>query len=307
MNASIPIVSVIITAYNREKFIAEAIESVLASIYTNFELIISDDASTDGTVPIARSFEDRDKRVKVFINEYNLGDYPNRNKAASYAKGKYLKYVDSDDLITPDGLERMVTAMEHFSEAAFGISQFIHDGAIVYPQLLSPQMAYQQHYNGMELFSYGPVGAIIKKEVFDRVGGFKKERYISDTELWLKLASVYPTVKLQPGLVVWRQHPTQEYSVGNNSFSYLRLTYPMDMSFLSSSGCPLNLEEIKKIKKRLQWKHARDILSLAFKKNKVKMALVIYKESGLSLFQLLNGARTYDSVKKSFTDINTIV
>src|SRR3954447_2239406 len=103
-----PLVSILMTAFNREKYIGEAIQSVLDSSYTNLELIIVDDNSTDRTVEIARSYQKKDVRIKVFINERQLGDYPNRNKAASYATGKYIKYVDSDDYIYPRGLEMMV-------------------------------------------------------------------------------------------------------------------------------------------------------------------------------------------------------
>ena len=116
----LPRVSVLMTAYNREKYIAEAIESVLASTYTNYELIIMDDGSSDNTVNIARSFEIKDRRVKVFKNETNLGQFPNRNMAATYAQGTYLKYVDSDDVIYPYTLEMMVNNMEQFPEAALG-------------------------------------------------------------------------------------------------------------------------------------------------------------------------------------------
>src|SRR6476646_10196463 len=96
------LVSVLMTAYNREKYIAEAVESVLASTYTNFELIVVDDGSTDNTVTIAKSFEARDYRIKLYINEKNLGDYPNRNKAAGYASGEYIVFVDSDDWMLKD-------------------------------------------------------------------------------------------------------------------------------------------------------------------------------------------------------------
>src|SRR5271156_3108445 len=102
------------TAYNREKYIAQAIDSILESTYKNFELIIVDDCSKDKTVEIAKGYAQKDSRVKVFINEKNLGDYPNRNKAASYANGKYLKYVDSDDVVYPTGLEVFVNSMEQF-------------------------------------------------------------------------------------------------------------------------------------------------------------------------------------------------
>ena len=92
------------TEFKRDNFIKEAIESVLNSTYQNFELIIVDDASTDQTVSIAKEFALRDQRIKVYVNDQNLGDYPNRNKAASYAIGKYIKYLDSDDRIKPAGL-----------------------------------------------------------------------------------------------------------------------------------------------------------------------------------------------------------
>ena len=90
MNSSL--VSVLMTAYNRQQYIAEAIQSVIANTYQNWELIIVDDRSNGDTVAIAKKFAEKDNRIKVYINENNLGDYPNRNKAVSLAKGKYLKY-----------------------------------------------------------------------------------------------------------------------------------------------------------------------------------------------------------------------
>src|SRR6186713_1635409 len=104
-----PLVSVLMTSYNREKYISDAIESVLASTYVNFEVIVVDDCSKDRTVELARSYAERDSRIKIYENEKNLGDYPNRNRAATYAKGKYLKYIDADDYIYPWGLELLIS------------------------------------------------------------------------------------------------------------------------------------------------------------------------------------------------------
>jgi len=94
-------VSILTTVYNREKHLAACINSVLACSYQDWELIIVDDVSTDASVAIAKSYEQKDARIKVYVNDKNLGDYPNRNKAASYAKGKYIKYLDADDIIYP--------------------------------------------------------------------------------------------------------------------------------------------------------------------------------------------------------------
>ena len=90
------------TAYNREQYIAEAIESVLASTFQDFELIIVDDCSTDATVTIARKYEQQNIRIKVYVNEVNLGQFKNRNKAVSFANGTYIKFFDSDDIMNSD-------------------------------------------------------------------------------------------------------------------------------------------------------------------------------------------------------------
>src|ERR1700710_1673857 len=103
-----PLVSVLLTAWNREKYVGEAIERVLATTFTDFELIIVDDASTDGTVDIIRQYAEKDKRIRFYVNEKNIGDYPNRNKVASYATGKYLKYTDSDDVLYAHALQVLV-------------------------------------------------------------------------------------------------------------------------------------------------------------------------------------------------------
>ncbi|HMI62055.1 MAG TPA: glycosyltransferase family A protein, partial [Puia sp.] len=140
-----PLVSILMTAYNREKYIGAAIESVLASTYTQFELIVVDDRSKDRTVEIARGYEAKDSRLRVYINETNLGDYPNRNQAASYAKGVYLKYVDADDYIYPWGLELLVRMMEQFPDCGWGLCSLPQNIKEPFPIRLTPVEAYQYH------------------------------------------------------------------------------------------------------------------------------------------------------------------
>ena len=99
-----PKVSILTTVFNREAYLGACIESVQLSGFRDYEHIIVDDRSSDNSVEIANSYASGDPRIKVFVNETNLGDYPNRNQAASHAIGKYLKYVDADDLIYPWGI-----------------------------------------------------------------------------------------------------------------------------------------------------------------------------------------------------------
>lgn len=245
---STPLVSVLMTAYNRGKYIGEAIESVLASTYTNFELIIVDDRSTDNTVSIAQAYAGKDNRIHVHVNEHNLGDYPNRNKAATFARGKYLKYVDADDRIYPRGLEILVDCMEMFPEAGYGLCSFEQHQQFLYPILLKPAEAYRQHYSSKGIFSRAPLSAIIKRDVFEKTGGFAPTRMTGDYEMWHRLSLTYPVVIMQQGLIWYRKHDEQEM----NHFRKFEFRYNrISLDYLRNPACPLDdakrTEEQKKI------------------------------------------------------------
>jgi len=276
-----PIVSVLMTAYNREKYIAASIESVLDSTYTDFELIIVDDGSSDRTVEIARTYEVKDARIRVYINEKNLGDYFNRNKAASYAKGKYIKYVDSDDLIYPHGLEVMVRCMEMYPEAAVGFMGLLNQEERPYPFVLQPEEAYQYHFYKRGLFDTGPTGLIFVTEKFREIGGFSGKRYVGDLEINLKLAARFPVVKMPASLVYWQQHEGQEFVIGRNSTGYLELELPVVQAELSNKACPLPASQREKIVEYYRKVSARQLIRLALLKRNPALALKIYK--GLSL------------------------
>ncbi len=244
-----PLVSVLMTAYNREQYIAAAIESVLHSTYTNFELIIVDDCSADNTVATARNYAEKDQRIKVSVNKKNLGDYPNRNHAASLAVGKYIKYLDSDDIMYPHCLEAMVNCMERFPEAGYGLSA-VYDAKGPYPFILSQHDAYIEHFYGFGHFHRAPGSAIILKEAFEQVGGFSGKRMIGDTELWFILSRNFPLVKMPMGLVWSRLHDAQESS-SSYADNYAVLTKQVINEAFAHRDCPLSTSEKAAIKKIL--------------------------------------------------------
>lgn len=253
-----PLVSVLMTCYNRQSYIATAIESVLASTYSNFELIIVDDRSTDQTVGIVNQFAAKDERIKVRLNERNLGDYPNRNRAASFATGKYVKYVDSDDYIYPNGLEIMVRSMERFPEAGFGLCSLKADTEKPFPFMLYSKEAYQYHFFGPGLFHKGPLDAIFLKSAFDEMGGFKEQRMISDTDMWHRMALRYPVVLMPNGIVWQRRHPEQEL-IAQKHFIYEG--EKIKWKYLQSEQCKLTRQEITIIKKKRLKRYLGFILS----------------------------------------------
>lgn len=256
MDGNTPLVSVLMTAYNREKYIAEAIESVLASTYIHFELIIVDDCSTDSTVQITNRYAAGDKRIKVYVNEKNLGDYPNRNKAASYASGKYIKYLDADDLIYPWGLEVMVNAMISFPEAGFGLSSKVSN-AKPFPILITPVDIYKEHFFGYGHFERAPGSSIIRTDVFRQLNGFSGERMVGDLEFWLRISRFYPMVKFPLDLYWNRVHSEQEVQSAYAREIYPGRTKELVKAALEHPDCPLNKIELNKIKKRIikkKWK-----------------------------------------------------
>lgn len=123
-----PKVSVIIPAYNTEAYIAKAIQSALEQTLSDIEVIIVDDGSSDKTVEVAKSFTDQ--RLKVIVNQQNLGVSAARNRAMKAAQGEWVAVLDSDDWYTPERLEKLLLQAEKTNADMIADDLYlIHDGA----------------------------------------------------------------------------------------------------------------------------------------------------------------------------------
>jgi glycosyltransferase involved in cell wall biosynthesis len=122
-----PRVSIGLTVYNGEAFFEETLESLIAQTYDDFELIISDNASTDRTGEIARAYAGRDSRVRYHRNETNLGLAGNHNHAFSLARGEYFKWAAADDVCRPEYLARCVEVLDRDADVvlAYPRTQFV--------------------------------------------------------------------------------------------------------------------------------------------------------------------------------------
>ncbi|MGP7997912.1 MAG: glycosyltransferase family 2 protein [Streptosporangiaceae bacterium] len=117
-----PKLSVGLPIYNSEKYLAEAIEALLGQTYADFELIISDNASTDGTPDICHHYESLDSRVRYFRQPRNIGLAPNHNFVADQAGGEYFKWAAGDDLYGRDLLARCVAALDEYPQVVLAHS-----------------------------------------------------------------------------------------------------------------------------------------------------------------------------------------
>jgi glycosyltransferase involved in cell wall biosynthesis len=251
----LPLVSILMTAYNREAFIAEAIESVLASTYAHFELIIVDDGSEDATTSIAKSYVQKDARIRLFINEQNLGDYANRNKAASYATGDYIMFVDSDDMILVDGIERCVHAMLQYPHAGFGMYYPQEEGTVFYKNAGD---AIGTHFFKQPFLTIGPGGTIQKRTFLESIHGYPENYGPADDMYYnLKAASKAGVLLLPFNFVFYRLHEGQQL---NNKYSYMINNYRYLRDALTGLDLPLNDQQKDWISKKNKRRFAVNII-----------------------------------------------
>src|SRR3954468_18589343 len=109
---SVPRLSIGLPVYNGEDFLAESLDSLLGQTYENFELIISDNASTDATADICRGYANHDSRVRYLRQQHNIGLAPNHNFVFSESRGELFKWAAADDLYGRDLLKLCVEALD---------------------------------------------------------------------------------------------------------------------------------------------------------------------------------------------------
>lgn len=184
-NLTPPLVSVIMPAYNASHYIRESIESVLIQSYTNWELIVADDCSVDGTPEIVKFYSARDPRIKYVELSSNSGSPSGpRNKALALAKGEYVAFLDSDDLWNENKLLNQLTFMIN-NNYEFTCSSYdiISENGAKLGNYYPPEKA--DYSSMLQNNSVGCLTAIVKKELIDN--HFFPNCGHEDYALWLTL------------------------------------------------------------------------------------------------------------------------
>ena len=280
-----PRISVLLTAYNREDYIAQALGSVLAQSMTDFELIVCDDQSSDGTAGIIERFARRDPRIRFSINERNLGDYGNRRHAAGLARGRFLKYHDSDDVMYRHCLETMVEALEAEPRAALALSGPRSWPGGPCPMLLTPRLAYEREFLGSGLFQQGPASALFRAEAFWELGGFPDVPCAGDYLFWLRACATINVLLVPGDLFYYRVHAGQEVAKPASVAAYARAAAEA-WRMLNSPACPLTGEALEVSKRNFVFSQARGILRYV-KAGRIRSAAVAARHAGLGVGDLL--------------------
>jgi glycosyltransferase involved in cell wall biosynthesis len=202
-----PQVSIIIPSHNREKYLGLAIQSVLIQTFTNFELIVVDDGSTDGSLQIAQQFAASDTRIKVLASEQNQGEASALKKGFDTAQGEFVGQVDSDDLLEPQALELTVEALEGDPGLGIVYTNYIdidEDGNKVRVGMrCSIPYSAERLLTKMMVFHF----TLMRKSIYQSVGGFNpKFDPVQDYDLLLRLSERTRIAKIPEFLYLHRIH-----------------------------------------------------------------------------------------------------
>jgi glycosyltransferase involved in cell wall biosynthesis len=206
------LVSVILPVYNGEKTIGRAVNSILFQTYTDFEFIIVNDGSTDGTSEILSSYND--KRIRI-LHQENRGLVASLNRGIKESKGKYIARMDADDVALPERLKKQVNFLErNLTVGVLGTYTKVvyHDGTERVRQ--RPLNTTSIKKNIIRICPFCHSSVMIRREVFDRVGLYdsskdgSKKLLVEDYDLWVRvLAAGYDMANLPDVLMVYYKEP----------------------------------------------------------------------------------------------------
>ena len=207
-----PKISLIMSVYNGEDYLSEAIDSVINQTFTQWELIVINDCSTDSTGEILSKYETLDSRVKIHTNEVNLRLPSSLNKALQLAQGKYIARMDADDICLPNRLQKQFDFMEENADVALSSCRFmtLKNGVIS-----SGGCGGKSDDNSIKalLLVTNPIlhpGIIAKAEVIKELGYDKNFTCTEDMELWTRFITAgYKVEILSEYLMIYRLHDKQ--------------------------------------------------------------------------------------------------
>lgn len=215
MYKSNPLVSVVMPAYNSEKFIAEAIESILNQTFDNFELIIIDDCCTDRTAEVVKQFED--DRIVFVQNEKNKGFIYGLNYGIEIARGKYIARLDDDDISYPTRLQKQVDYLNaHENVVLVGTRIDRKVDGIIQEQMITPVKTSNQIRFELlfENNSIAHSSFMMRKKVLEEYNvKYEFFKQVPDYHMLTCICKYGDLACLEETLVTWRIHPQQSSSV----------------------------------------------------------------------------------------------
>jgi len=209
MGATSPLVSVIMPAYNAEKYVVDAVQSIMAQTFRDFEIIIIDDGSTDATGPILEGLAAKDDRVRL-IRQENKGICGARNIGNHLARGEFLALMDADDIALPERLRVQVDFLNTHSEVILvGSSFYLIDEKGRFLTVLYPPVN-DEEIQKLMLVGHTSVhqpSVMVRRSAMEKVGGYDESfgsTGAEDIDLWLRLGEIGKLANLKQPVLKYR-------------------------------------------------------------------------------------------------------
>ena len=307
-----PDISVIMSVYNGETYLKEAIESVINQTFRKWELIIINDCSTDSTGDMLAEFSLKDERIKVHTNEVNLKLPSSLNKAISLSGGKYIARMDADDICLPDRFEKQYRFMEEHKDVALSSCRFMTLKNGVYASGGAGGRCDNEALKAMLLVA-NPIlhpGVIAKAEVMKKLNYDTTLTCTEDLELWTRMVMEKQKIEILPEcLLIYRLHDkqitsttlerqhTEVLKIQNQYYKTLCKEMDKEMQEFYIGGIYFKEKaDIDKFLEYAKWlKHAK---GKTFDKNTINYALfeilAEYKRCGVSKVDVLKAMITFN-------------
>lgn len=216
-----PCVSVVVTTFNRARLLPETLDSILSQTYADFELVIVDNMSEDGTREYITDLAD--SRIRYFRHPNNGVIAHNRNFGIRQARGEYIAFCDDDDLWLPSKLDRQVSLMRQHLDVALC---YTHAESFIDERVVSARMnrrsVYRNHFYQLLRGNFFPNSSVlIRSKVFQELGLLTEDPLLrEDYEMWLRIARRYRLMGIDDSLIRYRIHPSN--MAGNRADETLR-------------------------------------------------------------------------------------
>ena len=222
MSKNEALVSIVMPAYNCEKYVVEAINSILAQTYRNWELLVLDDGSKDNTLRIIEEFSQKDSRIKALPNGKNMGVSATRNRGIELASGDWIAFLDSDDMWEPFKLEKQFQVVEKKSaEFLFTGASYINEEGEPFKGIFEvPEKVTYKKLRNQNVISCSSV--LVKKKYFENIKMEKDEMH-EDYAVWLRILKLGVTAYgVNEPLLIYR---ISRNSKSGNKMKTVKMTY----------------------------------------------------------------------------------
>ena len=282
-----PDISIIMSVYNGETYLAEAIDSVVKQTFQNWELIIINDCSTDSTSEILEEFSRKDARIKVYPNEVNLKLPTSLNKAISLCSGKYIARMDADDICLPERFEKQYQFMEEHADVALSSCRFMTVKNGVYASGGAGGRCDFEALKAMLLVT-NPIlhpGVIAKADVMKALNYDTTLTCTEDLELWTRMVLNNQKMQILPEcLLIYRLHDkqitqttldrqrTEVLKIEQKYYTALSEEIPAEMQDFYINGIYFNINaDVNQLIKYVKW--LRSVTHKHFEKDAINYAL----------------------------------